>query len=89
MDKPVIGRSPEDIEDRTRAFGVRAVQLFRTLQAQPDRAGWIVGRQFVRAATSVGANVAEARAGESPRDFLHKLRIAEKEARESLYCSGS
>ena len=74
-----------DIERRTLAFGVRAVTLFRALQAQPDRSGWIVGRQFLRSATLVGANVAEARAGESSRDFLHKLQIAQREARESLY----
>lgn len=79
------GTAPREISERTLEFGVRAVRLFRALQQRPDRAGWIVGRQFLRAATSVGANVAEAQSGESRRDFVHKLHVALKEARESLY----
>ena len=43
------------------------------------------GEQFLRSATSVGADVAEARAAESKRDFVHKPQVAQKEARESLY----
>lgn len=39
----------------------------------------------MRAACSIGANVEEAQFGESRADFVHKLGIAEKEARESLY----
>ena len=76
---------PRDIEERTLAYGVRAVRLFQALQDGGDRAGWVVGKQFLRSATSVGANVAEARSGESRKDFVHKLQIAIKEARESLY----
>lgn len=55
------------------------------LQERDDRAGWLIGKQFLRSATSIGANVAEARSGESRKDFVHKLQIAMKEARESLY----
>ncbi len=40
---------------------------------------------MVRAATSVGANVEEADAAESKRDFVHKMKIAHKEAREARY----
>ena len=40
---------------------------------------------MLRAATSIGACVEEAHAGESQRDFLHKMSIACKEARESRY----
>jgi len=39
----------------------------------------------MRAATSIGANIAEAQSAESTADFLHKCSIAQKEARESLY----
>ena len=39
----------------------------------------------MRAGTSIGANVEEAGAAESRRDFLHKMAIASKEARESNY----
>ena len=78
------GEAP-DIQGRTLEYAVRAVRLFQVLQAQPDRAGWTIGRQYLRAATSIGANVAEAQSGESRPDFLHKLSIAQKEARESLF----
>ena len=74
-----------DIGERTLAYGVRAVGLFRALQESDDRAGWVIGKQFLRSATSIGANVAEARSGESRKDFIHKLQIAQKEARESVY----
>ena len=74
-----------DIGERTLAYGVRAVRLFRVLQESNDRAGWVIGKQYLRSATSIGANVTEAQAGESRKDFIHKLQIAQKEARESLY----
>jgi len=40
---------------------------------------------LIRAGTSVGANVEEAQSGESKRDFVHKMGIATKEAREARY----
>jgi len=48
-------------------------------------AGRELGRQLIRAGTSVGANVEEADAAESDKDFVHKVSIARKEARESRY----
>ena len=74
-----------DIGERTLAYGVRAVRLFRALQESDDRAGWVIGKQYPRSATSIGANVTEAGAAESRKDFVHKLQIAQKEARESPY----
>jgi four helix bundle protein len=44
-----------------------------------------IALQFLRAATSAGANYEEACAGESRADFIHKLQIVLKELRESLY----
>ena len=74
-----------NIQQRTEDYAVRAVRLYQHLQEQPDRAGWIVGKQYLRAATSIGANVEEAQGAESRRDFVHKCRIARKEAREARY----
>ena len=74
-----------NIQGRTLDYAVRAVRLFQALQGQPDRAGWVIGRQYLRAATSIGANVTESQSGESRSDFVHKLSIAQKEARECLY----
>ena len=45
----------------------------------------MLGRQLLRAGTSIGANVEEAQAGQSRADFISKYSIALKEARESIY----
>ena len=75
----------KDIRTRSMKYALRAIKLYQHLQKQKDGAGWIIGKQYLRAATSIGANVEEAQAGESRADFVHKLGIAQKEARESLY----
>jgi four helix bundle protein len=64
---------------------LRAIKRYQFLQEGKDGAGWILGKQYLRAATSIGANIEEAQSGQSRADFIHKLSIAQKEARESLY----
>jgi len=78
-------RQPVDIRKRSVAYALRAIKLYQYLQARKDGAGWILGKQYLRCATSIGANVEEAQAGESRADFIHKLGIAQKESRESRY----
>lgn len=64
-------------------FALRVVKL---VQVMPRGvAGEVLARQLLRAATSIGANVEEAIAAESKRDFTHKMSIAHKEAREAHY----
>jgi four helix bundle protein len=74
---------PYDIRERTFQFAVRVIQAVRRLP--DDAATRVVAYQLVKAATSVGANVEEADGAESKRDFVHKMSIARKEARESRY----
>jgi four helix bundle protein len=76
-------KAPFDIKGRTFLFGVRVVKLVGRLPR--NVAGLEIGRQLIRAGTSVGANVEEAQSGESKRDFVHKMGIAAKEAREARY----
>jgi four helix bundle protein len=76
---------PREIRERVFQYALRAIKLYQHLQRQKDGAGWILGKQYPRAACSIGANIEEAQSGESRADFIHKLGIAEKEARESLY----
>ena len=76
---------PREIRARSFAYALRAIRLYQCLQERKDGAGWIIGKQYLRAATSIGANVEEAQAGESRADFIHKLGVAQKEARESLF----
>jgi four helix bundle protein len=78
-------RESQDIRKRAYQYAMRAIRLFQYLQKQKDSAGWILGKQYLRAATSIGANIEEAQASESRADFVHKVGIAQKEARESLF----
>jgi four helix bundle protein len=59
--------------------------LYRFLQRSKNAAAWVLGKQYLKAATSIGANIEEAQSGETKADFIHKYGIAQKEARESLY----
>ncbi len=77
------GNQGLEIQDRAFQFAVRVVKLANRLPRTV--AGIEVGRQLVRAATSVGANLEEADAAESKADFVHKVGIAHKEAREARY----
>ena len=76
---------PPDILERLEDYAVEAIGLFRYLQEQSDRAGWDLGRQFLRAATSIGVNVEEAQAASSRKDFIYKYSIAQREARECRF----
>ena len=77
--------NPPDIRARTFRYALRAIKLYQYLQKNDDKSAWIIGRQYLRSATSIGANIEEAQSGESRADFIHKYGIAQKEARESLY----
>jgi four helix bundle protein len=81
----VEAEKPWDIRERSFAYALRAIKLYQVVQARKDGAGWIIGKQFLRAATSIGANIEEAQSGESRADFIHKYGIAQKGAKESLY----
>ena len=79
------GRSRVDIRQRAFRYAVGAIKLGRQLQSQRDGAAWLVGKQYLRSATSIGGNIEEAQSAESRLDFIHKMSIAQKEARESVY----
>ena len=46
---------------------------------------FIISNQLLKAGTSIGANIFEAQYAESRLDFIHKMKIAQKEANETLY----
>jgi four helix bundle protein len=73
-----------DIVRRTFDFAARIVKLYQYLDQRPGCARTL-GRQLLRAGTSIGANVEEAQAGQSRADFISKYAIALKEARETQY----
>jgi four helix bundle protein len=58
------------------------MKLFKALIAEKE---YILSKQILRSATSIGANVREAQNAVSKKDFKHKLSISQKEADETLY----
>jgi len=78
MDKPY------EIGERAFQFAAAVVRLCRDLERR-DHVSKTLARQLLRSATSVGANVEEAKAGQSRADFISKNAIALKEARETAY----
>lgn len=73
----------DDIADRLLDF---AVQVFRIISALPKTPQTRhIAKQLTRSATAPGANYDEARSAESRADFVHKVKIACKETRESHY----
>lgn len=73
----------EKLDERTHKFALRILQLVDALPRTVK--GEVLGRQVLRSGTSVGANVEEAYAASSKRDFTHKMSIALKEARETHF----
>jgi four helix bundle protein len=79
-----VSEPKRDIQERTFAFALRIVRLCQNLDERPGIARTL-GKQLLRAGTSIGANIEEAQAGQSRADFISKCAIALKEARETLY----
>ncbi len=73
----------EDIKQRTFAFAVQITSLFRDIHG--TETGKAIGYQLVRAGTSIGANVEEADAGYTKKEFIYKMNIALGETRETHY----
>jgi len=72
------------ITNRSFIFAVRIVKLCKFLEKQ-GRVSRTLANQLLRSGTSIGANVEEAQAGQSKADFIAKMSIARKEARETHY----
>jgi four helix bundle protein len=70
------------IRDEAFGFALQIMGLAKMLRQEKE---YELSSQLWRAGTSIGANVEEAQAGQSRADFLAKMTIASKEAREALY----
>lgn len=73
----------EDLRERALKFALRVIRMVDYLPKQI--ATREVARQIVRSSTSIGANLEEAFAGLSKKDFVHSVNIARKEASETKY----
>ena len=72
-----------DIHDRLLKFGISMIKLCRILSKDPDNRA--IADQLIRAGTSVGANMQEADAASSKKDFINKVNISKKEIQETNY----
>ena len=68
---------PEPVREKSYQFALTIIELYKRLQEQPE---YVISKQLLRSGTSIGANVEEAIAAESRRDFVHKMALASKEA---------
>src|SRR3954453_17818156 len=73
----------KDLERRTKRFALQAIKFVSLLPR--NREADVLGRQLLRAATSIGANYREANRGVSRADFANKIGTVQKEASETQY----
>lgn len=70
------------IQDRTFQFALDTIKLYLQMVEKKE---YVLSKQLLRSGTSIGANVEEAIAGQSKKDFLSKMNISLKESRETNY----
>jgi len=74
------------LKDRAYQYSIKIIEFIDTLPA--DNSSQIIAKQLLRSATSVGANIVEAQASSSKRDFTNFFCYSLKSANESLYWLG-
>jgi len=70
------------ILEKSFEFALGIIEFSEALEAQKK---FVIARQLLKSGTSVGANIREAQGAESKQDFIHKMKIAAKEADETEY----
>ena len=81
MSNPI--KSESIIAIKAYAFALEIIILYKYLVNEKKE--YVLSKQLLRSGTSIGANINEALSGQSKRDFVHKLSISLKEARETSY----
>ena len=71
-----------EILDLSFDFALEIIKLVKYLKANKE---FVMSSQLLRSGTSIGANITEAQAAQSTNDFIAKMSIASKEARETEY----
>lgn len=71
------------VYEKSKSFAIRAVNLYKYLCN--DKKEYVMSKQLLRSATSIGANLAESNYAPSKRDFVHKIYLSLKEAAETKY----
>ena len=77
------GRRHLDLRERTEAFALRIVRLYRALPRETD--AQVIGKQLLRSGTAVGANYCAAGRARSKREFVAKIGVVVEEADETVF----
>ena len=70
------------IKDKSFDFALKIIDLYKQMIANNK---YVLSKQLLRSGTSIGANIEEASAAKSKKDFINKMTISSKEARETKY----
>jgi four helix bundle protein len=70
------------ILEKSFEFALKIIDFSELLE---ENRKYVIARQLLKAGTSIGANINESQSAESKADFIHKLKIADKEANETEY----
>ena len=70
------------IQIKSFEFSLKIIRLYKYLT---ERREYVISKQLLRSGTSIGANVEEGTAAQTKKDFIHKMSISSKEARETRY----
>jgi four helix bundle protein len=77
-----MGKKQNIIKDKSYKFALDIINIYKQMLNQNE---FILSKQLVRSGTSIGANVEEAAAAQTRKDFISKMSISSKEARETNY----
>ena len=70
------------VHEKAVAFALQIIEVYKICREQKE---YVLSKQLLKSGTSIGANISEALAGQSKRDFMAKMSISSKEARETRY----
>ena len=82
----MIDSQRSDLRIRTYHFSIKMIRFLETLPEK--RVYWVISDQLLRSATSIGANIIEAKSASSRRDFIKFYEISLKSANETVYWLG-
>jgi four helix bundle protein len=70
------------IREKSFNFALEIIRLYKLLISERE---FVISNQLLKSGTSIGANIEEAQAAQSKKDFLSKMSVASKEVRETRY----
>jgi len=71
------------VQHKSFVFAIRIVNVYKHLIL--EKREFVLSKQLLRSGTSIGANIEESIGGQSTKDFLAKISVSYKEAREAIY----